>query len=547
MKSYRQYIDGADVEGDRWTYVVRASAMLRDVDAAFNLKRALELGRPTEPSEDVVARCAVGNVEDSNRALEAARRASRTFRLFPQQTRSQIVIDFNETLAARAEEMIEILIAEGHPRRVALWEVAGMLRSTDKATVRWYETQLRQSYQSDDLHQSFASDGRRLEMIRKPDGVVCVNPPQNAAGSNSTLGVMILLTGNTLVMKAPRSSPLAVMFLFRDILAPILDKHGAPPGTMNLICGNTPGILRSWVNSPLVDDILFFGDSQVGLKLGEECFRNGKKSILELSGNDGFVVWRDADLDAAARALEECFYGSSQICMVPKYAIIHPEVGDNFLKLFLERVEKLRPGYPEDPETLLSPVLKVDRFFDYIAEAREAGGEVLCGGARVNVRGEPSTRGMFCEPTVVRINGLEPARVLSCVREETFFPLLPIIVPGPSSDDRLFEDVVEFLNANKYGLRNSLWTGDGPFALRFIENVSNGGQLRINDSHIGFNSIIATHGGTGQTGGPYGELNYVGLHASHIQGISWGDGDPRPLNPKLVPFRATADHGPGSS
>jgi acyl-CoA reductase-like NAD-dependent aldehyde dehydrogenase len=525
VKSYPQYIDGKDVEGFRWTYVVRASAMLRDVDAAFNLKRALELGRPVEVTDDVIARCAVGNLEDNDRAVEAAHRASRAFRLLPQETRSRIVLEFNRTLAARADEMIDILIAEGHPRRLAQWEVSGMLRGTDEETVRWYETQ---------LHQTFVSDGHRIELIRKPDGVVCVNPPQNAAGSNSTMGVFALLAGNAIVVKAPRSSPLSVMFLFRDILAPILERHGAPPGTVNVICGAAGGLLRNWVDSPLVDDILFFGDSPAGLKLGEECLHNGKKAVLELAGNDGLVVWRDADLDAAARALEECFYGSSQICMVPKYALVHPEVADRFLEIFLKRVAELRPGFPEDPDVLLSPVLKVDRFFDFIAEAREAGGEVLCGGARVDVDGEVSTRGMFCEPTVVRVDGLDRARELSCVREETFFPLLPVVVPAAASDEELFTRMTEFVDANRYGLRNSLWTADEDLARRFVAGVSNGGQLKINDSHIGFSALLSTHGGNGLTGGPYGELNYAGLRTSHLQGVSWGDGDPRPLDPRVL-------------
>lgn len=526
MKSYAQYIDGKDVEGERWTYVVRASALLRDVKAAFNLKRALELGRETTITEDVVGRCAVGSLEDNTRALEAAKRASKIFRLFPQEIRSQIVIEFNETLAARADEMIEILMAEGHPRRLAQWEVSGMLRGTDEATIRWYETQ---------LHQKFVTEeGKQLELIRKPDGVVAIHPPQNAAGSNSTMGVFSLLAGNAIVVKAPRSSPLSVMFLFREILAPILEKHGAPSGTMNLICGPASGILRSWVNSPLVDDILFFGDSPAGLQLGEDCLRNGKKAILELAGNDGFVVWKDADLDAAARALEECFYGSSQICMVPKYAVVHPDVADEFLDVFVKRVEKLKPGFPEDPDVLLSPVLKVDKFFDYIAEAREAGGRVLIGGERVNVYGKVSTRGMFCEPTVMRVDGLTSARELSAVREETFFPLIPVVVPEAAPDDRLFEDVLDFLNSNKYGLRNSMWTTDDELAHRFAEGVSNGGLLKINDSHIGFNTYLSTHGGTGQTGGPYGELNYAGLRTSHLQGVVWGDGDPRPLDPRVV-------------
>ncbi len=531
MRSYPLYIDGQDVEGAGWTYVMRASAIISDTRPAFRLKRALELGEPVEPTDDVVGRCAIGTLEHNELAIEAARRASRIFRAFPQETRSRIVIEFNETLERRADELIEIFVAEGHPRRLAQWELSGMLRGCDAATVAWYETQ---------LHQTFESDGRQLDLIRKPDGVVCVNPPQNAAGSNAALGVMALLAGNALVVKAPRSVPLGVMFVYRDILAPILERHGAPPGTLNLISGRAGGILEAWVNSPLVDDILFFGDSTAGLKLGEDCVARGKKAILELAGNDGLVVWRDADLDAAARALEECFYGSSQICMVPKYAVVHPEVADRFLELFLERVERLRPAYPEDPDVLLSPVLKADRFFDFLAEARGAGGEVLCGGERVDVDGLASTSGLFLEPTVVRVDGLTRASTLSCVREETFFPLLPIVVPAAAPGDELLDDVIEFMNANEYGLRNSVWTDDERTARRFVHHLMNGGLLKINDSHIGFTSYLSTHGGTGRTGGPYGELNYVGLRTTHMQGVAWGDGDPRPLDPRVVPVSARA-------
>jgi len=517
MKSYPLYINGEDVDGRGWTYVVRASALIGDTENAFNLKRALEVGERADSTEDVVGRVALGGPEHNERALEAARRASRTFRSFPQETRSQIVIEFNKTLAERSDELIEILVAEGHPRRLAQWELSGMLRATDPPTIGWYERHLHQSFDE--------SDGRRLDLIRKPDGVVCVNPPANAAGSNATLGVLAILAGNAIVVKAPRSVPLSVMFVYRDILAPILERHGAPSGTLNLISGSTSDILRSWVTSPLVDDILFFGGSTAGLKLGEDCVKHGKKAILELSGNDGLVVWRDADLDAAARALEECFYGASQICMVPKYAVVHPQVADRFLEVFLDRVQRLRPGYPEDPEVLLSPVLKVDRFFDFLAEAR-SGGQVLCGGGRVDVDGVPSATGLFLEPTVIRIDGLQRACGLSCVREETFFPMLPIVVPEPAPDGELLDEVIEFLNQNDYGLRNSVWTGDERTARRFVDHLVNGGLLKINDSHIGFTSYLSTHGGTGRTGGPYGELNYVALRTTHLQGIVWGDGDP---------------------
>ncbi len=100
--------------------------------------------------------------------------------------------------------------------------------------------------------------------------------------------------------------------------------------------------------------------------------------------------------------------------------------------------------------------------------------------------------------------------------------------------------MIAFLNANDYGLRNSVWTGDETVARRFADGVMNGGLLKINDSHIGFESVLATHGGTGMTGGPYGELNYVGLRTSHLQGIVWGDGDPQPLDRRFTVGDAVA-------
>jgi acyl-CoA reductase-like NAD-dependent aldehyde dehydrogenase len=181
-------------------------------------------------------------------------------------------------------------------------------------------------------------------------------------------------------------------------------------------------------------------------------------------------------------------------------------------------VHTIRPGYPEDPEVVLSPVLKADRFFDYLAEAREDDAQILSGGRRVDVNGEPSSMGLFIEPTVIRVDGLEEARRLSCVREETFFPMLPVVVPESERD--LLDRVIAFVNANDYGLRNSLWSADDEVVERFIDEVHNAGLLKVNDSHIGFSPVLATHGGTGRTGGPYGELHYPILRTSHLQGAA---------------------------
>src|SRR5579875_611442 len=482
MKSYPLLIDGKDRDHGQWTYTVRASAMIADPIESFNLKRALDLGKldPEEAPEGiVVGRTALGDRRDNGEAVEAASRAHRAYLRIPFEARSrEISLRYHELIVARARELVEVLIWEGHPRRLAEWEVLGIIEGTHPELV---------SHNFNQLRSELRQGERRIILQRKPDGVVCLNPPQNAAGSNSALGFGALAAGNTLVVKAPRSTPLSVMFLYREIVAPLLAECGAPPGTLNLVCGNTKEILRQWIQSPLVNTVMFFGDSVVGTKIGVDCAAAGKKAVLELSGND---------------------------------AIVHPEVADELLDLLLDRVEEIRPGFPEDPEVLLSPVLKADRYFTFLAEAREGGARILSGGQRLDVKGQPSPEGFFLEPAVVRIDGLAEARRFACVREETFFPLLPVIVPASEELDNLLDRVIDFLNGNEYGLRNSLWARDEEVIERFIEEVTNAGLLKVNESHIGFAAPLATHGGTGLTGGPHGELHYPALRTTHLQGVA---------------------------
>src|SRR5205823_6604539 len=124
-------------------------------------------------------------------------------------------------------------------------------------------------------------------------------------------------------------------------------------------------------------------------------------------------------------------------------------------------------------------------------------------------------------PTLLLVHGLARARDLQCVREETFFPLLPVIVPEDGDDDGdLLERVLAFVDENEYGLRNSVWADDRTVIDAFVDGLRGGGLLKVNDSHIGFAPYLATHGGTGRTGGPFGELNYPALRTTHLQGIS---------------------------
>ena len=183
---------------------------------------------------------------------------------------------------------------------------------------------------------------------------MCVNPPQNAPAPSAALSVLALMAGNAVVVRAPRSIALSTMYILRELVGPLLDELGAPPGTVNGLCGTPQRMIRRWLDSPLVNDIFYFGGSDEGLRFQLDCVASGKKPILELAGNDGLVVWADADLDLAAEAITECFYGSGQICMVPNYVVAHPAVADELLAKVQQAVRDVRPGYPDDEDVLLS-------------------------------------------------------------------------------------------------------------------------------------------------------------------------------------------------
>ncbi|MCX5205938.1 aldehyde dehydrogenase family protein [Streptomyces sp. NBC_00237] len=274
------------------------------------------------------------------------------------------------------------------------------------------------------------------------------------------------------------------------------------------------------MDSPDCDDIFYFGPSQQGLSLEGRCLLAGKKPIIELNGNDGVVVGRDAEIELAARALTECFYGSGQICMTPKFAIVHPQIAEQLLTSLAELTRQIRPGLPEDTDTVLSPVVKRADFSAVLSEALADGGHLVAGGALIDLEGRKDPAGPFVEPTVVRIDGLITAERMRAVYEETFFPLLCVIVPDQdTADEALLDEVIGFLNRDRYGLRNSLWTQDDRVIARFCNEVDFCGMLKVNDSHIGCLPTLPYNGGTGATGGVLGESNQPAVRTTHLQTI----------------------------
>ena len=513
LKSYDLYIGGQDVAGEGWVYTVSGRSLLEDVFTSVSLKRALEQDPESEAALHpyVVGRCAIAGDDAIRAATAAAAAAAPLWAAVPLERRMELGTRFREALLARQEEFLEMLVAESHPVKLARWELSCLLQIYAPGSLRWYTKQMRVEKDYGD---------RKLILQRQPDGVVGFNPPQNAPLPSAALCVLALMAGNAVVVRAPRSIALSTMWLLRDIVAPLLEEAGAPAGVLNAICSNPKQTLDRWVQDPGIDDIFYIGGSQEGLAFEQACVARGKKPILELAGNDGIVVWSDADVRYAAQAITESFYGSGQICMVPNYVLVHPAVADELIAQVREQVKGIRPGFPEEEDVLLSPVRRSERFFRLLRQALGNGAELLTGGHRTEVDGTVSETGVFLEPTIVKVSGLERAREYDVVREETFFPLIPIIVPEPDSDQALLEAFLAFVNSNEYGLRNSLWSRSEEVIDTFVRRVVNGGLLKVNDSHIGFLPYLPSHGGTGRTGGAFGEANYPMLKTSHVQGIS---------------------------
>lgn len=521
MKTYPLLINGEDLDTGVYDYYPYADKVVSDTVRTRRVVRELrEGGQPKTWQDYVYARYCIGKEDTNQQALQAAHAASKAFRHFSLSRRKKIMAELRNRLLVHKQELIQLMVIEGHPPKLAEWEFQGMEQAYESETISFYRSQLLQNVGT--------TNGESFYLARKPDGVLCVSPPKNAACSNSLLAAFALLGGNTIVIKPPLHAPLSTMVLWRQVVYEAARNQGAPPGVVNIVLGNSKVITDEWLASPLVNDVLYFGDSDQGLEIGLRAFGAGKKPLLELSGNDMLVVWKDADLEGAVSSLLDGFLGSTQICMLPKKGVIHKGIYDQFVRRFVQAAESLKVGLPSDPAVYLSPVGKIGQFFAVLEDALHKGAKLLCGGKQVNYLGQPDKRGAFITPAVLRIDNLEQAITMRCVKEENFFPLIPLIrVDAPPSsekarkeDEAILQRMIELVNGNAYGLRVSVWVRSEPVMYKFAKQISTGGLLRVNTRHVGFSPFLSSHGGTGKTGGPYGEMNYVWQKTTHLQGIT---------------------------
>jgi succinate-semialdehyde dehydrogenase/glutarate-semialdehyde dehydrogenase len=289
-----------------------------------------------------------------------------------------------------------------------------------------------------------------------------------------------LAAGNTIIVKPAESTPLSAL-----ALAALADRAGLPRAVLQVITGDARAIGAALTASPVVRKLSFTGSTEVGRLLYAQCAPTVKKLSLELGGNAPFIVFDDADLDAAVEgAMASKFRNTGQTCVCTNRLYVHDRVYDRFVAKLAEAVRRLKVGNGLEPGVTQGPLIDATalaKVEEHIADALRRGARMLAGGQRSTLGGT------FFEPTLL-VDVPADARV---AHEETFGPLAPVFRFG--SDD----EVIALANATEFGLASYFYSRDVGRIFRVAEALEYG-MVGVNTGMI--SNEVAPFGGVKQSG-----------------------------------------------
>ncbi len=454
------------------------------------------LGVEDPATGETLVEVADGQAGDALAALAAAADAQAEWAATAPRERGEILRRAFETMSERADDLALLMTLE-----------MGKAVAESKAEISYAAEFLRWfSEEAVRIHGRYmvntTGKGRVLTM-RQPVGPCVFVTPWNFPTAMGTRKIApAIAAGCTMVVKPAQQTPLSML-----ALAKILEESGLPGGVLNVITASSSGsVIAPLLKDPRTRKLSFTGSTEVGRKLIEQSAEQVLKVSMELGGNAPFLVFGDADLDAAVEgAMAAKMRNVGEACTAANRFHVHESVVDEFTRRLAERMAKLKVGRGTEDGVDVGPLIdgtQRDKVAELVEDARERGAKVLLGGKPVD------GPGYFYEPTVLA-GAPEDARVFG---EEIFGPVAPV---ATFSTD---EQAIEAANRTEYGLVAYVFTRDLDRAFRVCEGIETG-MVGLNQGVV--SNPAAPFGGVKQSGfgreggfegiGEYLETKYVAM------------------------------------
>jgi succinate-semialdehyde dehydrogenase/glutarate-semialdehyde dehydrogenase len=449
--------------------------------------RAFAVTNPADGAE--IGRVPALGQAETRRAIEAAAGAFPAWRAKTAKERAAILRKWYELILANAEDLAVLMTAEqGKPLAEARGEVI-----YGASFAEWFAEEAKRVY-GDVIPEN--APGRKIVVTKEPIGVVAAITPWNFPIAMITRKVSpALAAGCPVVVKPAEDTPLSAL-----ALALLAERAGFPEGVFSVVTADDPvAVGNELTGNPTVRKLSFTGSTEIGKLLMKQCAGTMKKVSFELGGNAPFIVFDDADLDAAvAGAMASKYRNAGQTCVCANRILVQAGVYDAFARKLAEAVSGLSVGPGLEGESQQGPLINiaaVDKVERHIADAREKGAKVLVGGKRHKLGGT------FFEPTV--LTDVTPAMLVA--REETFGPVAPLFRFDTEAE------AVRLANETEFGLAAYFYTRDIGRVWRVAEALEYG-IVGINEGII--STEVAPFGGVkesgiGREGSKYGIEDYL--------------------------------------
>ncbi len=436
---------------------------------------------------------------EARRAIEAASRALPAWSALTAKQRAVLLRRWFELIMANQQDLATLMTAEqGKPLAESMGEVA-----YSASFIEWFAEEGKRLY--GDVIPGHQAD-KRILVLRQPVGVVAAITPWNFPSAMITRKAgPALAAGCTMVCKPATQTPYSAL-----ALAELAARAGIPAGVFNVVTGGATQIGAEMTANPLVRKLTFTGSTEIGKKLMAQCAGTMKKISMELGGNAPFIVFDDADLDAAVQgAIASKYRNTGQTCVCANRLLVQSGVYAEFTAKLAAAVARLRVGDGLAGVTEQGPLIDAKalaKVEEHIADALAKGASIAAGGKR-----HPLGQTFF-EPTIL----VDVTRAMLIAREETFGPVAPLFRFDTEAE------AIAMANDTEFGLAAYLYTRDLARSWRVSEAIEYG-IVGINTGLI--STEVAPFGGvkesgSGREGSKYGILDYTELKYLCVGGIS---------------------------